>query len=91
MKIYEIHGRKMLSTFWWMGRWGFITTCWSTKWYVTADERYKDCKSKFYLRTKYDDDDDETLKEVDRGFLKVTKKVSRNRKKIWASAELHKS
>ena len=49
---------------------------------MTADERYKDCKSKFYLRTKYDDDDDETLKEVDRGFLKVTKKVSRNRKKI---------
>ena len=48
---------------------------------MTADERYhKDCKSKFYLRTKYDDD--ETLKEVDRGFLKVTKKVSRNRKKI---------
>ena len=47
---------------------------------VAADERYhKDCKSKFYLMTKYDD---EKLKEVDRGFLIVTKKVSRNRKKI---------
>ena len=42
---------------------------------VAADERYhKDCKSKFYLMTKYDD---EKLKEVDRGFLIVTKKVSR--------------
>ena len=42
---------------------------------------------KFHLRTK---DDDKTLKEVDQGLLKVVKEVSRDRKKIWTSAELRK-
>ena len=30
------------------------------------------------------------LKEVNHGFLKVIKEVSKDRKKIWTSAELHK-
>ena len=38
---------------------------------VVADGRYKDCKTKFHLRTK----DDEMLKEIDHGFLKVAKEV----------------
>ena len=54
---------------------------------VAADGRYhKDCKSKFYLRAKYDD---KTLNsfnvnsyKVSYVDFKVTKKVSRNRKKI---------
>ena len=51
---------------------------------VVADGRYKDCKTKFHLRSK----DNEMLKEIDHGFLKVSKK-SRDRK-IWTSAKLHK-
>ena len=59
---------------------------------VAADGKYhKDCKAKFHLRTK---EDDETLKEIDHGFPKAAKEVSRDfeeiRKKIWTSAELHK-
>ena len=55
---------------------------------VAADGRcHKDCKMKFHLRKK---DDDSTLKEIDHGFLKVAKEVSRDRNKIWTSAELHK-
>ena len=38
---------------------------------VVADGRYKDCKTKFHLRTK----DNEMLKEIDHGFLKVAKEV----------------
>ena len=37
-----------------------------------------------------DNEDDETLKEIDHGFLKVAKETSRDRKKVWTSAELHK-
>ena len=37
-----------------------------------------------------DDEDNETLKENDHWFPKVAKEVSRDRKKIWTSAELHK-
>ena len=54
---------------------------------VAADGRYhKDCKMKFHLRTN---DDDESLKEIDHGFLKVIKDVNADRTKIWTSAELH--
>ena len=54
---------------------------------VAADGRYhKDCKTKFHLRTN---DDDETLKEIDHAFLKVTKYVAAERDKIWTSVELH--
>ena len=38
---------------------------------VNADGKYqKDWKTKFHLRTK---DDDETLKEIDHGFLNIAK------------------
>ena len=50
---------------------------------VAADGRYhKDCKTKFHFRAK---DDDENLKEINHGFLKVAKEVSTDRKKIWIS------
>ena len=55
---------------------------------VAADGRYhKDCKTKFHLRAK---DDDENLKEINHGFLKVAKEVSTDRKKVWISVELDK-
>ena len=48
--------------------------------FVAADGRtHKDCKTKFHLSTR---EDDETLKEIDHGFLKVAKEVSSGRKKI---------
>ena len=37
-----------------------------------------------------DNEDDETLKKIDYGFLKLAKEVSRDGKKVWKSAELHK-
>ena len=48
--------------------------------FVAADGRtHNDCKTKFHLSTR---EDDETLKEMDHGFLKVAKEVSSDRKKI---------
>ena len=46
---------------------------------MLANGRYHtDYKTKFHLRTK---DHDEKLKEIDGGFLKVAKEVSRDKKK----------